>query len=219
MFPIIASKPAVTMSSVELVDFINSQRHEGDAELRHDHFMAKVPKVLGVDAPNFLGTQKYGNNNVREVYNFPKREACLMAMSYSYELQAKVFDRMTELEGGNLPQVVDPRTAALIESLVRFDRLEQQHKLLEAKTDNLTQRLDQIETAQTHFTVVGYMSVVANKSIPLASASTIGKRCTKLCKARDLEVGIVPDPRFGKANTYPKHILDEVLEDMVAEVA
>lgn len=24
----------------------------------------------------------------------PKREACLMAMSYSYDIQAKVFDRM-----------------------------------------------------------------------------------------------------------------------------
>ncbi|WP_404798912.1 hypothetical protein [Acinetobacter thermotolerans] len=30
--------------------------------------------------------------------NFQNREACLMAMSYSYELQAMVFDRMTEIE-------------------------------------------------------------------------------------------------------------------------
>ena len=95
------TKPTVTMTSLELVDFINSQRGKGEAELRHDNFMAKVPKVLGADhAPKFLGTQVYGNNNTRHVYSFPKREACLMAMSYSYELQAKVFDRMTELEEG-----------------------------------------------------------------------------------------------------------------------
>ena len=37
----------VTMTSLELVDFINAQRKEGEAELRHDNFMAKVPKVLG----------------------------------------------------------------------------------------------------------------------------------------------------------------------------
>lgn len=60
--------------------------------------MAKVPKVLGDNAPKFSGTQKYGNNNTRDIYIFPKREACLMAMSYSYELQAMVFDKMTELE-------------------------------------------------------------------------------------------------------------------------
>ncbi|HCR9934797.1 TPA: phage antirepressor KilAC domain-containing protein, partial [Acinetobacter baumannii] len=31
-------------------------------------------------------------------YQFEKREACLMAMSYSYDLQAIVFDRMTAME-------------------------------------------------------------------------------------------------------------------------
>jgi hypothetical protein len=56
--------------------------------LRHDHFMAKVPKVLGETAPKFFGTDQYtkGNGAVqsRPIYTFPKREACLMAMSYSY---------------------------------------------------------------------------------------------------------------------------------------
>lgn len=95
------TKPSgqVTMSSLELVKFINSQRGPDEAELRHNNFMAKVPKVLGADVAKFLATQKYGNSNSRDIYNFPKREACLMAMSYSYELQAIVFDRMTAQEG------------------------------------------------------------------------------------------------------------------------
>ena len=37
----------VTMTSLELVQFINNQREAGDAELRHRDFTAKVPKVLG----------------------------------------------------------------------------------------------------------------------------------------------------------------------------
>jgi phage antirepressor YoqD-like protein len=94
----------VTMSSIELVDYINSQRDDFEAELRHDHFMAKVPKVLGKDAPKFWGTSFYKGNGAamqeRATYTFPKREACLMAMSYSYDLQAKVFDKMTALESG-----------------------------------------------------------------------------------------------------------------------
>lgn len=95
----------VTMSSPEIVDFINKFRKETATvekpykELRHDDFMRKVPGVLGdKHAPKFIGTQNYGNNNTRHIYNFPKREACLMAMSYSYELQAQVFDRMTAME-------------------------------------------------------------------------------------------------------------------------
>lgn len=91
-------KPAVTMTSLELVDFINSTRKKGESELRHDHFMAKVPKVLGEAAPKFRDSYTGKDNTSRTCYRFPKREACLMAMSYSYELQAKVFDRMTELE-------------------------------------------------------------------------------------------------------------------------
>ena len=102
---ITAKASPTTMSSVELVEYINSLRDEGEPEVRHDNLMAKVPKVLGEShAPKFLGTQTYGNNNSRSIYNFPKREACLVAMSYSYELQAVVYDRMTELE--TLPETL-----------------------------------------------------------------------------------------------------------------
>lgn len=99
----------VTMSSLEIVDFINAHRQavatieKPYKELRHDHFMAKVIQVIGQKAaPNFLGTDVYVNGTggtiKRHIYHFPKREACLMAMSYSYELQAQVFDRMTAME-------------------------------------------------------------------------------------------------------------------------
>ena len=87
-----------TMSSLELVQIINELRPEGAAELRHDNFVTKIEKHPGIDAPKFLGTQKYGNNNTRKVYNLPKRECELMVMSESLEVQTRVYDRMTELE-------------------------------------------------------------------------------------------------------------------------
>jgi hypothetical protein len=92
----------VTMSSLEMVDFINQTREENEPEIRHDNFMKKVGKVLGEQAPKFEGTSFYvngiGARVSRLIYNFPRREATLMAMSYSYKLQAKVLDRMNELE-------------------------------------------------------------------------------------------------------------------------
>ena len=91
-----------TMSSLEIVDFINEYRAKNESnpvQLRHDHFMAKVPKVLGENqSPIFLGDYKDPKGRTYPCYHFPKREACLMAMSYSYELQAQVFDRMTAME-------------------------------------------------------------------------------------------------------------------------
>lgn len=115
----------VTMSSPELVEFINKHRKEVATvekpyiELRHDHFMAKVPKVLGEKvAPNFLGDYQDGRGRTYPCYHFPKRESCLLAMSYSYELQAQVFDRMTAMEEelkkptALLPDFADPAAAA-----------------------------------------------------------------------------------------------------------
>lgn len=89
----------VTMTSLELVDFINSQRKEDEALVRHADFMTKVPKVLGFEySENFRSTYKASNGKENPCYRFPKRESCLMAMSYSYDLQAAVFDHMTNLE-------------------------------------------------------------------------------------------------------------------------
>jgi hypothetical protein len=39
---------------------------------------------FSADLPDSYGRARRG-------YRFPKREACLMAMNYSYDLQAKVF--------------------------------------------------------------------------------------------------------------------------------
>ena len=98
-----------TMSSLEIVELINKVRNiefeEGRRKkfikLRHDHFMDKVPLVLGEAlAPKFLGTNKYQNGkggwSEQEIYKLPEREAWLMAMSYSYVLQAYIYDAMQE---------------------------------------------------------------------------------------------------------------------------
>ena len=63
--PILAqpsSTDQVTMSSLEIVDFINEYRAKNESnpvQLRHDSFMAKVPKVLGENqSPKFIGYHK-----------------------------------------------------------------------------------------------------------------------------------------------------------------
>lgn len=96
-----SSTDQVTMSSLELVDYINDSRKfdEKPVQLRHADFMAKVPKVLGLEtSEKFRSSYLAGNGEQRPCYRFQKREACLMAMSYSYELQAQIFDRMTAME-------------------------------------------------------------------------------------------------------------------------
>lgn len=115
----------VTMSSLDLVKIINETREEGEPRLQHKHFLEKVPLVLGDEySRNFGSTYRASNGKQNPCYSFPKREACLMAMSYSYELQAMVYDRMTELEQRALPapQPVDMAAALGLVQLT-FDHL------------------------------------------------------------------------------------------------
>ena len=92
------SSAHITMSSLELVEFINASRKPGEAKVEHRDLLKKVPLVLNGDEGKFSSIYRDSMNRTQPCYRFPKREACLMAMSYSYELQAKVFDRMTALE-------------------------------------------------------------------------------------------------------------------------
>ena len=117
------NSPAITMTSIELVALINRERREeanarctdgvcfDPVMLRHADFMTKLEKHPSIDSPKFFAQYKDSTGRLLKSYHLPKREACLMAMSYSYELQAKVFDRMTALETGKTAPVI-PQTLA-----------------------------------------------------------------------------------------------------------
>ncbi|WP_177344479.1 hypothetical protein [Pseudomonas aeruginosa] len=146
----------LTMTSLELVDFINAHRRQqakkagqpfpskGFARLEHYSFMEKVPSVLGADAQKFLGIYQDSMNRDRECCRFPKREACLMAMSYSYELQAAVFDHMTALE----EKLAKPLTAAeqllaSVQLTVDLERRQRQTEQQQVQQQVAIERIEQ----------------------------------------------------------------------------
>jgi phage antirepressor YoqD-like protein len=112
-----------TMTSLQMVDYINALRKQESpldyTELLHKSFMEKIPKVLKAAAINFA-TASYEVNNAkreRQIAVFEKREAMLMAMSYSYDIQASVYDSWEEAEKKlkgvvALPDFTDPVQAA-----------------------------------------------------------------------------------------------------------
>lgn len=98
---VVNSVEPITMSSLEIIEYINMERGyaEGIKQLRHSDFLEKVLVVLGEEfSGKFRSTYTASNGKENPCYIFPKREACLMAMSYSYDLQAKIYDKMTDLE-------------------------------------------------------------------------------------------------------------------------
>ena len=122
----VTENAAISMTSLEIVEFINSRRPEGSAELRHDNFMAKVPKVLGEkDLLNFQEIFFDSYNREQRCYRFPKRESMLMAMSYDYAAQAAIYDRWQELETQiRLPAVTADHSELLVEINARLEGIE-----------------------------------------------------------------------------------------------
>lgn len=207
----------VTMTSLELVDFINSMRKDGEATLRHDSFMAKVPKVLGENGlQNLLDTYTHPQNSqTYPCYKFQKREACLMAMSYSYELQAAVFDRMTELE----QQRAIPQNYAQAMRLAAD--LYEQNEQLAIERDHAIRTKAQISDRKTA-TALNTASQATKKANKLQAE--LG-RCTsnatvvavnkltgnkydwlplrKWCKAQGIKAIEVVDARYGLVKAWP----------------
>lgn len=136
---------AVTMTSLELVDFINGRRAEDDPVLGHADFMKKVPRVLKKDAGKFSDIYLDSMNRRQKCYRFPKRESCLMAMSYSYDLQAAVFDHMTDLEQKLAQQnaFALPRTRA--EAMRLAADLEEQNEVLALENQQQAKKIEALE--------------------------------------------------------------------------
>jgi len=187
-----------------MVEFINKARKEGDAILQHKHFLDKVPQVLGEGCAEFSATYIHPQNKQSyPCYNFPKREACLMAMSYSYELQAKVFDRMTALE-------TKPMSAMemVIASARAVLALEQKQSALETKVAMIESK---VQAQQEFFTIIGYANTLNPKmKLDTATASVLGRRASSLSRARDIMIGKTSDPRFGEVQTYHESVLQDV---------
>lgn len=97
--PVTIKNDVQVMSSIDLAKLC-----VGKSKDAHSDFMKKAKKVLGDALGDFSERESYGNNNTRTILLLPEREACLMAMSYSYELQAYVFDEWQKLKNQAKPK-------------------------------------------------------------------------------------------------------------------
>lgn len=199
----LAAGQPVTMTSIELVDFINEDRKQrahaigapfpsnGFPGLEHKNFLAKVLEVIGDTSAKFSADLPDSYGRSRRGYRFPKREACLMAMSYSYELQAKVFDRMTELEGSSIPKTM---AEALRLAADQAEQLEQQQAALALaapKVDFFDKVVDRttLMTATQVGQKVGLSAVALNKCLDAFDVYSSGVKRARVFKQWFIDKG------------------------------
>lgn len=178
MKDLITATPAqVTMTSLELVEYINSLRDEDTATLAHADFMKKVPKVLGEKDAGFFSDiyfDTYGRE--QRCYRFQKREACLMAMSYSYDLQAKVYDYMTALEN-KLTEGM-PKLSLLDSARNTFDNALHFAKTFGLEGNQALLSADKATERHTGFSPMRFMQIelIKEHQVVNLTATEIGKQ-------------------------------------------
>lgn len=127
--PIQIKNEIQVMSSVDLAKLCVGEKKDA-----HSNFMKKAEKVLGDKLVNFYEDERY-SKGTRKILLLPEREACLMAMSYSYELQAYVFDAWQELKNAKPTWM----TQLSPEAQIALNDLSNQ-------LDNKTKKVEQLES-------------------------------------------------------------------------
>jgi prophage antirepressor-like protein len=163
-------------------------------------------------------------------------ESGLYTLIFSSELlTAKSFKKWVTSEV--LPSIrktgsysVKPMTQAelLLQQAKVIVDLEKRQQKQEGEIQRLTEENEEIrkdfdylksKTNNTpdYYSIVGYCSL-KGISINLEDAKKLGKEASKICKVNGLSVGSLPDPRFGRVNTYPYNLLENIVGKNVKKV-
>lgn len=206
-----------TMSSLILVYTINEVRAaEGKKPLRHTHFISKIEKHPGFDSAKFLAQYKDCTGRELKCYRLPKRECELMVMSESQAVQAKVYDRMSELAGKTPTAISLSSPAQMLLAMAQQMLAAEQEQQRQATEIARIQETVAVIEARTqpenrHFTVLGYANLIGKK-IDCATASRLGRKCAELSRTQGMVIGDVRDPRFGTVHIYHESVLQAVLD-------
>lgn len=104
-----------------------------------------------------------------------------------------------------------PRTQVelLLESVQALHAQEQKLSAVETRVQQLEA---QSKTAPDYFTIIGYASL-QRRFVDLKTAAALGSKAKAVCRTIGAIMGQLPDPRFGRINTYPQEVLESVFND------
>lgn len=149
----------------------------------------------------------------------------LLAVSYagwiSAHFQLQVNQVFLDYKMGG--HSIKPKTTAeaflevakvLVEHEQRLSTIEVKQQEVEQAVGDAHKRLDQIQTATEYFTISGYAKRYLHRYMSRGEVRHYGRFLSRLCREFDIEIGTVPDERWGEVNTYPKDVLDAVFDEV-----
>jgi phage anti-repressor protein len=96
----------------------------------------------------------------------------------------------------------------LLESVQILHNQEGRLKSIESKVESLEAKST---TSLGHYSIAGF-AALKKRSIDIKTAAALGAKGRAACRAIGAITGTIPDPRFGRVNTYPEDILENVFQ-------
>jgi hypothetical protein len=208
------------MSSVDLAKIC-----VGEAKDAHSDFLKKAKKVLGDGVGNFSDTYFSKQGKELQCLLLPEREACLMAMSYSYELQAHVFDewqRLKSLAPQPLKLSQDDQLLQLAQGVIRLtqerdEAIRTKALINDKRTATLMNKASQdakkIKRLESRLNEkLEYISFTASGLPEKTSVKGKVKQTWRILKALSDEYGYeikkIPCQRFNQVSAYHVDVID-----------
>lgn len=187
-----------TMSSREIADICNA---------RHNDVVATIDRLFDKnllrESRKSLRDEKTRGRPLK-VYDLTKRDSLLVVSGYKDEVRAAIIDRWVELETQTLSPV-----ELILKQAEQLVYQERRLKVIEDKQEHVDQRLEQLNPDTGYRTISAHGKIIGVK-FPLNEAKILGQKAKKLCDAKGLTIGTVSDERFGRVNSYPVDILEEL---------
>lgn len=98
---------------------------------------------------------------------------------------------------------------------IEIKRLEKKMVKVESKLEDHQTRLDRMNGDLGYRTILGHCSE-KGIHLPAYLAKGLGKKISSRCRQYGHPIGSVPDERFGKVNSYPVSVIEEVIAEAYA---
>ncbi len=94
-------------------------------------------------------------------------------------------------------------------------RLAEQQEVIESTTMLAEANANELQRFKNGhgywYSIVGYMEKHGTRTCSTKQAAALGRKATALCKQMGIAPEKVNDPRLGTINTYPEHVLAEII--------
>jgi hypothetical protein len=130
------------------------------------------------------------------------------------QLELAVFSAQKLLEQETRINAIEVQNQLLVE---QNQHLSQQVKLLKSSTEALeleteanTVELERYKNGHgRYYSIVAWCNLHGYK-LSLQECNSMGRKATAMCRIQDIAPQPVNDPRFGKVNSYPDRVLEEL---------